>query len=106
MSFPKMSAQPSKQNTGVGVFHNLERAWRGTLSELFHRGHRVPGVSDPRSIGSGFGTTERSTRELMGQVLTIESPRDRLIQSRNRRIDLSYGIANVIWVLSGSAEAE
>jgi thymidylate synthase len=53
-------------------------------------------------VGSGFGTRERRTREILAASFSILNPRQRLIASEARPIDLGYAIANVIWTIAGS----
>ena len=59
-------------------------------------------VADPLSVGSGFGTKERKTREIVAASFSILNARHRLIASTARPIDLGYAIANVIWTMAGS----
>ncbi|PWU15949.1 MAG: hypothetical protein C5B45_01585 [Chlamydiae bacterium] len=44
-------------------------------------GESTPSVKDPKSIGSGWGTRERLTRELRYITLILKNPQNRLINS-------------------------
>ncbi|MBV9925567.1 MAG: hypothetical protein JOZ96_11165 [Acidobacteria bacterium] len=66
----------------------------------------MPGVRDPYSVGSAFGQKSRGTKELSPASFSIASPRQRLVHSRHRPVDLGYAVANTIWVLTGSNDAD
>jgi thymidylate synthase len=63
-------------------------------------------VTQPSSIGSGFGHRARGFRELTATSFVITSPRRRLTLSAHRPIDLGYALANVLWVMCGSDSLE
>jgi thymidylate synthase len=85
-------------------FDSVESAWRGVLSHLSRSGIRSGGVSDPNSVGSGFGSGPRETREALASGFTITNPRCRLVRSVARPIDLGFALANVIWTMLASDE--
>ena len=106
-----MKTRPAQRpGTGVtttlGGFATVQEAWAGALSYLREEGAVAPGVTDPLSVGSGFGTRERRTREILAASFSILNPRHRLIASAARPIDLGYAIANVIWTIAGSSTWE
>jgi thymidylate synthase len=88
------------------VFETAQEAWRASLEDLYHHGETVAGVKDAFSVGSAFGRKQRDTRELLAASFSIASPRRRLINSKQRPIDLGYAIANTVWTLIGSDSAE
>jgi thymidylate synthase len=93
-------------STTHGGFHGVQEAWAGALARLQSEGADTLGVEDSHSVGSNFGTRERSTREIIAASFSILNPRRRLFSSDARPIDLGYTIANVLWTLSGSKNLE
>jgi thymidylate synthase len=109
MLFQANSSAQTKLMTSLSeptVFGTAQAAWLASLSHLVNYGEEVPGVQDPYSVGSAFGDRRRSTKELSSLSFSIASPRHRLILSKHRPIDLGYAIANTIWVLTASDNAE
>ncbi len=88
--------------SGSSPYRSATEAWRGVLHELKQFGADVPGVTDPFSVGSNFGSSVRSTREIVGHRFTIDDPRNRLVRSRQRPVNDQFAIANALWALSGS----
>lgn len=84
------------------TYDSADDAWRGLVREVFTYGDDVPGVSDPRSVGSGFGRAARGTREVLAARVQIADPRNRLVFTRVRQFRLDYAIAQTIWALSKS----
>jgi thymidylate synthase len=88
------------------AFGTAQEAWVSSLLQLFNFGKYVAGVRDTYSVGSAFGAKIRNTKELVFTSFSIDSPRERLILSKQRPIDLGYAVANIIWVLTGSDHAD
>ncbi len=86
----------------LGEFSGVDAAWRGMVRQITSTGTSVSGSLDPLSVGSTFGTCPRTFRELIGVSLVIRNPRNRLTQSRVRRLNRGYLLANVIWAAAGS----
>lgn len=87
-------------------FDTAQEAWHNSLIQLFRSGRDVPGIADETSVGTFFGQSNRDTRELLATSFVIKNPRNRLMFSTHRPLNLSYAIANVIWVLTGSDDVE
>ncbi len=62
----------------------------------------MPGTVDALSVGSAFGEQARDYVELLGASITVEAPRDRLVNSEARSISPAFLLANVIYAMSGS----
>ena len=68
-----------------------------TRKSLLEHGVAVRGVQDQFSIGSAFGGKERGTRELVAVGFALASPRQRLIHSAHRMVDLGRDDVGTIW---------
>jgi thymidylate synthase len=99
-------SQTPTNASAIGIFETAQEAWVSSLARLRSDGCKVKGVTDPYSVGSGFGTKDRPTQELLAASFTILNPRRRLFTSRARPIDLGYAFANVVWTLTGSNDLE
>ena len=91
---------------GAPLFDGAESAWRGILRLIRDSGLCTPGVQDPLSIGSNFGTGTRPTREILGLQFSIGNSRRRLIRSSHRQFNLVHSVAQLVWVLSGAASVD
>lgn len=69
---------------------------------MLARGRCAASVTDPLSVGSGFGTTERPTRELIGYGFEVLDPRMCLIASAERAPRLAFCFALWLWIAAGS----
>ncbi|MGC2236393.1 MAG: thymidylate synthase [Pyrinomonadaceae bacterium] len=87
-------------------FNSAQEAWHYSIKQLFQFGSIVPGVVDKTSVGTFFGEVRRNTCELLATSFVVKNPRNRLMSSIHRPLNLSYAIANVIWVLTGSNDVE
>lgn len=87
------------------TYSTAQEAFYSSLATLRDNGQRVPGVCDPTSVGSRFGTAPRATLELLAFSFTIEDPRARLIKSRARPLDVAFALSNVLWTLRGDRDA-
>lgn len=110
MSYTRPQAMPKspgeEELLSIGRYESAHGAWMASLKYLAKHGKPVPGVNDRLSVGSHFGEARRDTVELVGQHFSIVSPRSRIISSSARPVNLSYAIANTIWVLSGLDDLE
>jgi len=107
--FNEATCLKSEQKLGIVAspqFHTSHEAWLASLLHLYKYGSFVTGISDKTSIGSHFGESERSTQELLGTSFSITSPRNRIMHSEHRPLNISYAIANTIWVLTGANDLE
>lgn len=84
------------------VYHTFAEALIAATRDVIQHGQNVSGVTDVRSIGSGYGTSNRPFRELMGYSFTIEDPLSTLLWRPFRPINVPYLLANLLWTLSGS----
>jgi thymidylate synthase len=102
-----LTAAPSELAylTNPRVFGTAQEAWCAALTDLLAHGTDVCGVRDHFSVGSAFGNKERGTRELTMVGFALAAPRQRLICSAHRPVDLGYAIANTLWTFSGSDDA-
>lgn len=87
-------------------FSCINAAYPAFLEELLTNGETVQAISDPTSVGSGFGASTRSTREILGYSFVIHRPVDRALYIPSRRINLPFAIANSIWTMAGSDSLE
>lgn len=87
-------------------FNTAQEAWHFSLKQLSQFGSMVIGVNDETSVGTFFGKSNRSTYELLATSFVVKNPRNRLMSSVHRPLNLSYAIANLIWVLTGSNDVE
>ena len=83
-------------------FKTLAEAMSHIADALLTKGRSVPGVRDPASIGSAFGTASRPTKELLGFSFTILDPTATLIDRPDRPINVAFAFSNLLWVISGS----
>lgn len=83
-------------------FASAHDAYYGVLYELVRLDHWTDSVTDPTSVGSGFGKEPRRTKELIGNRFTITNPRSRWIFSDLRKASFGFAVANAIWTLSGT----
>lgn len=90
----------------MNSYGQSQAAWRALVRSVIEYGTNVPGVTDPLSIGSGFGSSVRDTRELIAAVAGVEDCRNRLVVSEARPFRISFAIAQVLWALSGSDDLE
>jgi thymidylate synthase len=88
------------------LYASAQEAWLDSLSALLECGDEVPGVTQPTSVGSDFGQKDRGSRELLARSFAITNPRQRLILSTQRPVDLGYALGNVLWVMSGADSLE
>lgn len=94
--------EPPVFSSCMPMFASAYEAWRYAIDNISSNGYETEGVTDPKSVGSRFGVTSRSTREVIATGFTIKHPRNRLIFSRARMIDLGFAIANTIWTFGAS----
>lgn len=85
---------------------DAQSAFTNTLQDLRYAGEDVPTVTDVTSVGSGFGTKDRPTKEIIGAGFTLSNPRARLVNTKTRPINVSYCIANLLWTLRGTADLD
>jgi hypothetical protein len=86
----------------VNTHKTLAEAYVRALKDVAESGERVEAVSDPTSVGSGFGTLERPTYELLGYGFRVTDPRSCQILSPPRITNLPYCIGNLAWTVAGS----
>lgn len=84
------------------VFASFNDAFIQIINEIWLTGNHVAGVSDPKSIGSNFGTSTRDTKELIAYTFAVTSPRARLLNVEGRKINKQYALATFLWSLTGS----
>lgn len=92
--------------TPLPTFSTAQAAFVSAVTRVIHFGNYVQAVKDRTSVGSQFGRTERATRELVADGFIISNPRDRIIHSSGRPLNLPFAVANVIWTLAGSNDLE
>lgn len=73
----------------VGVFNSANEAYKGILKELLASGKEVA----PR------GT---ATLELHPAIIQITNPRSRAVTLAARKLNYSFMLAEMIWMLTGS----
>jgi Thymidylate synthase len=71
------------------------------LARVLTDGETVQGVVDPLSIGSGFGSGPRGTRELRPHGFSVADARSCLFMSDTRPLNLSYAVGHWLWALRG-----
>lgn len=71
------------------IYNSLNEAYNNVLYDILVFGDRT----SPRG---------RETKELLGYSFTITNPRDRLVFSENRKLNLFFCIGNFLWVMSKS----
>jgi thymidylate synthase len=87
-------------------YENFAEAYRDSLRTILNEGQRVPGVTDPTSPGSGFGTAPRDTLELPAHAFEIRNPCSCLAYSKSRLARLPYFLGLLTWTMSGSDDLE
>ena len=87
-------------------YEAFDMAYRESILHLREAGCNVAAVLDPTSVGSGFGSVRRPTREIIGYQFCLRNPRKRLLSPSLRRINLPFAIANTIWTLKGASDLE
>lgn len=87
------------------TYRSFQEAYLATLRSLAASGATSSGVSDPTSVGSGFGASPRATREILADAFTIEDPRERLVRIPARRLSTRFLVANTVWTIAGGHEA-
>jgi thymidylate synthase len=90
--------------TNNRCFLSFDSAYKAILQDIIDYGINVDSTIDPMSVGSNFGCRARPTKEIIGYSFSLESPNDRLLCSKSRRIDLPFAVANSLWTISGSDE--
>jgi thymidylate synthase len=75
---------------------NADEAYAWTLSQLLDHGEEVIG-GESLSVGSG-----QKVHELLNFTVVLDSPRDRLIFNKARRINLPAAVARFLWMMAGS----
>jgi thymidylate synthase len=88
------------------TYATAQEAFYSSLKHLRSYGQWVPGVNDPTSVGSRFGTRSRATLETLAFTFAIQDPRDRLLKSSKRPIDVAFAFSNLLWTLRGVKDAE
>lgn len=83
-------------------YGTFAEAYADGLRALVARGHRLRGVQDEMSVGSGFGQQERPTVELCPYGFRLTEPRSCLIASSVRQPDLGYVLGQWLWTMRGS----
>lgn len=86
-------------------FNSADRAWRSCISAISRSGTTIEPVRDPTSIGSLFGEHYSSTRELMAYQFVVSTPRNRVIRSNSRPLNIGHAVAQLFWILCGSDDA-
>ncbi|MFE1748019.1 thymidylate synthase [Coleofasciculus sp. H7-2] len=85
-------------------FLSFNLACKAVLQDIVKYGSDVDSIIDPMSVGSNFGCQVRPTKEIIGYSFSLESPTNRLLSSKLRKINLSFAVANSLWTISGSDE--
>lgn len=88
------------------AYQDFAQALQGVAAELLTDGKPSRGVGDPSSVGSDFGTRNRPTVELLAHQFTVRDPRSAFIATQARETDPVYAIAQWIWTLAGSCDAD
>ena len=83
-------------------YQNFTEAFYGNLLDLKSHGELCESVSEPGSVGSGFGKKDRPTKEIIKHTFMIKNPVDRHLRNAIRSVDDSFCYANAIWTLAGS----
>lgn len=73
---------------------------------LAENGDWTDAVTEPRSIGSRFGTKPRRTLEVRNVVLRLSNPRMRLVKLPERPVHLDFALANVLWVCKATKSGD
>ena len=81
---------------------NVTEAYLRTLSCLYKEGTEVHSTSEPTSVGSCFGKTERYTKEIIGHSIHVQNPADRAVQLEYKIFNIVYALAFSLWTLAGS----
>ena len=83
-------------------FSNFNSAYKVGLQDIATYGFEVDSTTDPMSVGSAFGCQARPTKEIIGYSFMLESPADRLLSLKSKKINLPFAVANSLWTISGS----
>lgn len=73
---------------------------------LAENGDWTDAVTEPRSIGSRFGSKPRRTLEVRNVVLRLTNPKRRLMKLPQRPVHLDFALANVLWVCKATKSAD
>jgi thymidylate synthase len=85
---------------------SVQDGWRLLLSNIWSDGSDVSSVLDPLSIGSGFGKNDRPFREILSLPWSLKDPRQRLVKSNIYQPDLTFSIAQSVWVFTKSDDVD
>ena len=70
-----------QMNTDTNISCESAHELYAKVLQSVANGEDVPSIKDPKSIGSGWGTRERPTKELRYVTLVLKNPQKRLINS-------------------------
>ena len=90
----------------IGYFSGAQGAWWKAIDAIMVNGESVDSVTDPTSIGCTFGNMERPFQELEATTFIITNPRNRILFSKARQLNLPFLFANFVWTVSGSNRVE
>ncbi len=89
----------------MNTFASFHEAYHHLAVLLTKEGNRVPGPRSRTSVGSGFGTADRVTYEIVSPTVKISDPRNRLLPDTCRSTNKGFAFANYLWALTPGAEA-
>ncbi|MEV6671015.1 thymidylate synthase [Streptomyces sp. NPDC051162] len=90
----------------MNSFESFHEAYHHLTALLVKEGDRVPGPRSRTSVGSGFGTAERVTYEVISPTVRIRDPRNRLLPGTCRHTNRGFAFANYLWALTPGASAD
>ncbi|MBT2385298.1 thymidylate synthase [Streptomyces sp. ISL-11] len=89
----------------MNTFESFHEAYHHLAALLAKEGDRVAGPRSRTSVGSGFGTADRATFEIVSPTVRIRDPRNRLLPDTCRRTSKGFAFANYLWALTPGADA-
>ncbi len=88
------------------TFKSAQSAYLQVLADIRDDGFWTEPVIDSTSVGSMFGQSPRRTKEIVNYSFCITNPTNRLVITKNRRVNPAYAIANTLWTLRGDENLE
>lgn len=83
---------------------SAHEAYHAAAGLLQKSGSSVESVRDARSVGSGFGTRQRPSLEVLASSFRICDPRNRILPVGCAGFHLGYAAANFLWTVEGTGD--
>ncbi len=88
------------------IFASATLAYRATVNNILLSGKMVRGVTDRRTIGSNFGANNRPFIEVLCSGFILSNPRNRIVDSHVRGMNIQFAVANFLWTIQGLRDAD